>query len=223
MDDGAEDGLDPAVVERVRRDLAELGSDSASAPEVPPDVTARVIAAIRAEPAHTVRRQPLRRLQVFGLVVGLGAVTAGVIVGALMLGRDPAPTYPAGPTAEQITVARPATDIPLPDPQIIELLAQTPDYGPLTDPRAAPHVSTASATVRGQLCSAPSPSICTAGLRCCCCFPVRRPKPWWPWWSNRVVVALTPACWPRQWSLARNLSPGLTGTPRLRLVLHPCR
>ncbi|MGZ5378443.1 MAG: hypothetical protein ACXWD8_10605 [Mycobacterium sp.] len=135
MDDGAEDELDPAVVERVRRDLAELGSDSASAPEVPPDVTARVIAAIRAEPAHTVRRQPLRRLQVFGLVVGLGAVAAGVIVGALMLGRDPAPTYPAGPTAEQITVARPATDIPLPDPQIVELLAQPPDYGPLTDPR----------------------------------------------------------------------------------------
>lgn len=135
MDDGADDELDPAVVERVRRDLAELGSDTASAPAVPPDVTDRVIAAIRAQPAHTVRRQPLRRLQVFGLVVGLGAVAAGVIVGAWMLGRDPAPTYPVGPTAEQITVARPASDIPLPEPQIAALLALPPDYGPLTDPQ----------------------------------------------------------------------------------------
>jgi len=135
VDDGAEDDLDPAVVERVRRDLAELGSDSASAPDVPPDVTAGVIAAIRAEPAHTVRRQPLRRLQVFGLVVGLGAVAAGVIVGAWTLGRDPAPRYPAGPTAEQITVPRPAADIPLPHPQIVELLTQAPDYGPLIEPR----------------------------------------------------------------------------------------
>jgi len=133
--DGTDDDLDPAVVERVRRDLAELGRDSASAPAVPPDVSARVIAAIRAEPAHTVSRQPLRRLQVFGLIVGLGAVAAGVTVGAWMLGRDPAPTYPAGPTANQITVARPATDIPLPHTQIVELLAQPPDYGPLTDPR----------------------------------------------------------------------------------------
>jgi len=132
MDDA--DGLDPVVVERVRRDLAQLGSDAASAPEVPPEVSARVVAAIRAQPAHTVRRQPLRRLQMLGLVIGLGAVTAGVIVGALMLGRDPGPTFPAGPTAQQITVARPPTDIPLPDPQIIELLAQPPDYGPLTDP-----------------------------------------------------------------------------------------
>lgn len=135
MDDGEVEDLDPAVVERVRRDVAKLGSDSASAPEVPPDVTARVIAAIRAEPAHTVRRQPLRRLQVFGLIAGLGAVAAGVILGAVMLGRDPAPTYPAGPTAEQITVERPATDIPLPDPQIVELLERPPDYGPLADPR----------------------------------------------------------------------------------------
>jgi hypothetical protein len=52
-----------------------------------------------------------------------------------MLGRDPAPTYPAGPTAQQITVDRPATAIPLPDSQILALLTQTPDYGPLRDVR----------------------------------------------------------------------------------------
>ncbi|HEX9833651.1 MAG TPA: hypothetical protein VGA66_11305, partial [Mycobacterium sp.] len=78
---------------------------------------------------------PLRRPQLVGLVIGLGAALAGAIVGASMLGRDAAPSYPVGPTAEQITVARPAATIPLPDPQIIGLLSQTPDYGPLTDPQ----------------------------------------------------------------------------------------
>jgi hypothetical protein len=134
MDNGEQDGIDPAVVERVRRDLAELGSDGSSASDVPPDVTARVIAALRAEPAHSVRR-PLRRRHVFVLVVGVGAALAVAIVGALMVSRDPAPTFPAGPTAEQITVARPASTIPLPDPQIVGLLSQAPDYGPLSDPQ----------------------------------------------------------------------------------------
>jgi hypothetical protein len=140
MDNGTGDGLDSAALARVRRDLAELGSDAASAPDVPPDVTARVVAALRAESgpstaAHTVRRPRLRRPQLFGLVVGLGAVLAGAVVGASLLARDPAPTYPVGPTAEQITVARPAATIPLPHPQIIGLLSQSPDYGPLADTR----------------------------------------------------------------------------------------
>jgi hypothetical protein len=140
MDNGTGDGLDPAALDRVRRELGKLGSDAVSAPDVPPAVTARVIAALRAESdsstaAHTVRRPPLRRPQLVGLVIGLGAALAGAIVGASMLGRDAAPSYPVGPTAEQITVARPAATIPLPDPQIIGLLSQTPDYGPLTDPQ----------------------------------------------------------------------------------------
>ena len=132
MDNGTEDGLDPAV-ERVRRDLAELGTDAASAPEVPPEVTARVITALRAEPAHTVRGLPLRRLQIVGLIVGLGALVTGAVVGVTMLGRPDTPRYPVGPTAEKITVDRPA-GVPLPDPQILALLEQPPDYGPLTDP-----------------------------------------------------------------------------------------
>ena len=133
MDNGTEDDLDPAVVERVRRDLAELGSDAASAPDVPPEVTERVLTALRAEPAHTVARPPLRRQQVIGLVVGLGAAVTAVIVGAVMLNRPEPPAFPAGPTAKMLTVDRP-TAIPLPHPQIIELLSRTPDYGPLTDP-----------------------------------------------------------------------------------------
>jgi hypothetical protein len=134
MDNGDQDGLDPAVAERVRRDLADLGSDGSSASDVPPGVTARVIAALRAEPAHTVRR-PLRRLHVFVLVTGVAAALAGAIVGALMLGRDPSSAFPVGPTAKQLTVARPESTLPLPDPQIIGLLSQTPDYGQLSDPQ----------------------------------------------------------------------------------------
>jgi len=134
MDNGTEDDLDPAVVERVRRDLAGLGADEASAADVPAEVTARVVNALRAEPAHTVGLQPLRRLQVIGLVVGLGAIAAAVVVGAAMLGRPDVPTFPVGPTAEKLTVERPA-GIPLPDAQILELLAQDPDYGALADPQ----------------------------------------------------------------------------------------
>jgi hypothetical protein len=133
MDNGADHELDPADLERVRRDLAALGSDEASAPDVPPDVIARVMTALRAEPAHSSRRPPLRRHQVLGLVVGLGAILAGVVVGALMLARDPAPTLSPGPTAQQITVSRPADAIPLPMPEIVGLLTQAPDYGPLRD------------------------------------------------------------------------------------------
>ena len=133
MDNGMDRGLDPAVVKRVRRDLAELGSDVSSAPDVPPDVTARVVAALRAEPAHSVRRPPLRRLQMLGLVVGLGAALTGGVVGAAMLARAPAPTLSLGPTAQQITVSRPATVIPLPESRIVALLSQPPDYGPLSD------------------------------------------------------------------------------------------
>jgi hypothetical protein len=135
MDDGAqdEDDGDPAVA-RVRRDLAELGSDGASAADVPEHVTSRVVAALRAEPAHTVRRQPLSRPPLFALIVGVGAAVAAVVVGASTVSGDPTPTYPAGPTAEKITVARPAATVPLPEPQILALLTRPPDYGPLSDP-----------------------------------------------------------------------------------------
>jgi hypothetical protein len=128
------------ALDRVRRDLADLGADGVSAPEVAAEVTARIGAALQAAPphrppggpAHLVRHTP--RWQLVGLVAGVGAAVVGGVVGALMLARDPAPTWSAGPTARSITVSRPATDLPLSDPQIIELLSSTPDYGPLADP-----------------------------------------------------------------------------------------
>src|SRR5258705_5416331 len=129
-----------AALARVRRDLADLGTDHASAPDVPAEVTARVGAALQAarphrstrEPAHSVRRAP--RLQVVALVAGVGAAVVGSVLGGLMLTRDPAPTRPAGPTAESITVSRPPGDLPLSNPQIVGLLSRSPDYGPLADP-----------------------------------------------------------------------------------------
>ncbi|MEN3317335.1 MAG: hypothetical protein V7643_736 [Mycobacterium sp.] len=130
-----------ASLDRVRRDLADLGIDEASAPDVPADVTARVGAALQAEPAprspggpaHSLRHTP--RWQLVGLVAGVAAVVVGVVVGGTMLVRDQAPTRSAGPTAQKITVSRPATDLPLSGPQLVDLLSHSPDYGPLADPQ----------------------------------------------------------------------------------------
>ena len=130
-----------AALDRVRRDLAALGAGDATAPDVPAEVTARIGAVLQAEPpprtpggpAHSVRHTP--RWQLVGLVAGVGAAVVGLIVGGVMLVRDPAPTRSAGPTAESITVSRPASDVPLSDPQIVGLLSQRPDYGPLADPK----------------------------------------------------------------------------------------
>jgi hypothetical protein len=126
---------DPAALERVRRDLAELGSAAASAPEVPPAVTARVVAALRAEPAHSIRPPRLHRLQTLALFVGIGAALLAVVLGATMLTRGPEPTFSRGPTADQITVSRPSGAIPLTDPQILDLLSRPADFGPLADPQ----------------------------------------------------------------------------------------
>jgi hypothetical protein len=123
-----------AALDRVRRDLADLGADLASAPEVPAAVTARIGAALRdPTPKHSVRHTP--RWQLIGLVAGVGAAVLGVVIGAVMLARDPAPRWSAGPTAESITVSRPVTELPLPEPEIVGLLSRAPDYGPLADPQ----------------------------------------------------------------------------------------
>jgi hypothetical protein len=126
MDDDAHD--------QVRRDLADLGVDEASAPEVPAAVSARIGAALRAAsdaPAHSMRRVP--RWQRVALAAGACAAVVGAVIGVAMLTRDPAPAFSTGPTARSIT--RSATDLPLSNPQIVGLLSQRPDYGPLADPQ----------------------------------------------------------------------------------------
>jgi hypothetical protein len=135
MDSGAGHEPDPAAIDRVRRDLAELGTDAASAPEVPAAVTARVSAALRAasQPAAHAVRLPVPRLQQVGLIIGIAAAVAGIVGGGLTLARDPAPPWSAGPTAKSITVSRPGPEIPLSDPQLVAVLSRSPDYGPLAD------------------------------------------------------------------------------------------
>ncbi len=114
----------------------ELEADADSAPDVPPLVTSRVVAALRSQPAHSVHRPRLGRLQVVGLIVGLGAALIAAIVGAVMLSRGPAPTYcPRADGRAHHRVSRPAADIPLSDAQILGLLSHPPDYGPLADPQ----------------------------------------------------------------------------------------
>ena len=134
--DGTDDATDPAI-ERVRRELALLGRDAASAPEVPAEVTARISAALRkaGRPAHSVPRPPVRRAPLIGLVIGLLAVLTGVVVGAAMLMRSPSPRFPPGPTAHSITVLRPADAFALTASEVTALLSTAPDYGPLSDPR----------------------------------------------------------------------------------------
>jgi hypothetical protein len=126
-------GHDDAAIERVRRELALLGRDHASAPEVPAEVTARIDAALRSGPAHGIPRPRLRRWQVAALVIGLAGAVVGVALAASMLLRTPAPSFPAGPTAQSITVSRPA--FPLDSAQVLALTTTAPDFGPLSDSR----------------------------------------------------------------------------------------
>ena len=130
-----------SALDRVRRDLADLGADQGTAPDVPAEVTARVGAALQAappphrpggQPTHSVRHTP--RWQRVALVSGVGAAVVGAVVGGVMLVREPALTRSLGPTAKSITVSRP-TNLPLSNPQIVGLLSRSPDYGPLTDPQ----------------------------------------------------------------------------------------
>lgn len=125
-----------ATLDRVRRDLVALGSDATSAPDVPPEVTARVVAALRSQPpptpaaAHGGRRVRFRTL---AAAAGLIAVVAAGVVDTTMLVRDDS-SRPGTDTAVS-TVARSGGGVPLPDAQILALLTQSPDLDSLADPQ----------------------------------------------------------------------------------------
>ncbi|CAN3131819.1 hypothetical protein ACNUDN_28295 [Mycobacterium sp. smrl_JER01] len=122
----------------VRRELARLGRDSGSAPQVPPEVTARIGAALRAAShgrAHTPSRPRLSGAQRAGLLAAISAVAAGVIVAVMSFSRPDAPTFPASPTASHITVSGPADPFPLSDVEVLAALGTAPDLGPLADAR----------------------------------------------------------------------------------------
>ncbi|HEY1841925.1 MAG TPA: hypothetical protein VGG53_17205 [Mycobacterium sp.] len=132
------------ALNRVRREVAALGSDPSSAPDIDHTVVDRVGAALRAqrpEPghsgaAHTVGRGRLpRSARLAVAVAGLVAAAAAAWLGTTALITAPAPMPSRPTTIEHITVSRPPQSIPLSDQQILALLDREPDFGPLTDQR----------------------------------------------------------------------------------------
>ena len=129
---------------RVRHDIAALGTDASSAPEVAPQVVDSVTAALRAErpersqrhAAHTARPGRLpRSARVAVAIAGLAAAAAAVWLGTAALITAPPPTPSRPTTVEHITVSRPPMTIPLSDQQILALLDGQPDPGPFADPQ----------------------------------------------------------------------------------------
>ncbi len=132
------------ALNRVRRDVAELGTDAASAPDVPPGLVDGIAAALRVErpqrsrlrAAHTIQPGGLpHRARVAIAVAGLAAAAVAVWLGTQALITAPAPTPSRPTTAEHITVSRPPMTIPLSDQQIVALLDEKPDFGPFADPQ----------------------------------------------------------------------------------------
>ena len=138
-DPGAQQTID--ALNRVRRDVAALGSDASSAPAVAPAVVDGIGAALRPEPdrsrpAHTVRSGRLpRSARIAVAVAGLAAAVVAVWLGTAALITAPTPTPSRPTTVEHITVSRPPVMIPMSDQQILTLLDRRPDFGPLSDPQ----------------------------------------------------------------------------------------
>jgi hypothetical protein len=131
------------ALNRVRREVAALGSDPASAPDVDSAVVDRIAASLRERrpgparsgAAHTVQRGGLARPARLA-VAAAGLVAIAVLVwlgtGALITAPPSTPSRPT--TIEHITVSRAPATIPLSDQQILALLDTQPDFGALTDP-----------------------------------------------------------------------------------------
>jgi hypothetical protein len=138
-----------AALDRARRDVANLGVDAASAPDVPAGVAARVGAELRSLPAPAnevvdrraaatahAARAPAFGVRTAAAGAGVAAVLAAAAIGATMLIRGgPDHRFDTGPSASSITVARPPGGVPLPDREIFELLGRAPELGTLSDPQ----------------------------------------------------------------------------------------
>ncbi|HME77887.1 MAG TPA: hypothetical protein VKI00_20235 [Mycobacterium sp.] len=131
------------ALNRVRRHIAALGADATSAPDVAPAVVDRIASALHAErpvrAKHAIRpgRLPRPARITVGLagLVGLAAAAVAAWLGTAALITAPPPTPSRPTTAEHITVSRPPATIPLSDQQILALLDNQPDFGPLADPQ----------------------------------------------------------------------------------------
>jgi len=130
------------ALNQVRRDVAAVGADPASAPDAPPEVIARITAALGSVrpsgslgggAAHSARPH-LRPGRVAAGVAGLCAVLASIGIGTAALINAPTPIPSTSVTAEHITVSTPPMVVPLSQVEILGLLDHSPDYGPLNDP-----------------------------------------------------------------------------------------
>jgi hypothetical protein len=134
------------ALNQVRRDVAALGADPASAPEPPAETTGRISEALRsADPVgpadggsprvvtHAARPH-LRPARVAAGVAGVAAVLAAIGFGTAALVNEPAPAPSTPTTALHITVSTPPPAIPLSAAEIAALLGRAPEYGPLADP-----------------------------------------------------------------------------------------
>lgn len=124
------------ALHQVRRDVAAVGADPASAPEPPATTTARIASALRDEragPAAHSARPGTRPAKILAGVAGICAAFAAVGFGtsALLHEQPSAPSMPT--TIEHITVSTPPMTIPLSSAEISGLLGHSPDYGPLAD------------------------------------------------------------------------------------------
>jgi hypothetical protein len=126
------------ALNQVRRDVTALGSDAASAPPVDPTIVDGIAAGLRGAPtgaAHAVHRGRFPRpARLAFAAAGLGAAAAAAWLGVSALTTAPSPVPSRPTTIDHITVSRPPQTIPLSDEQILTLLDQAPDLGPLTDP-----------------------------------------------------------------------------------------
>jgi hypothetical protein len=123
------------ALNRVRRDVAALGSDPSSAPPVASEVVDGIAAALGGA-AHAVRRKQFPRpTRLAFAAAGLAAAATAAWLGVSALITPPAPMPSRPTTIEHITVSRPPQTIPLSDQQIVALLDREPDFGPLTDAR----------------------------------------------------------------------------------------
>jgi hypothetical protein len=94
----------------------------------------QVVAPRRGTSAVHSARPPGTTLRLAGAVAGIAAVAMAVGLGTAALFRTPdAPVASTLSTARYITVSAPPAVIPLTGPQIVDLLAQPPDFGALSD------------------------------------------------------------------------------------------
>lgn len=123
-----------AALDRVRREVAALGVDAESAPDIPATVTARVGTALRSLPTPVVD-PPVSQWRGTAAIAGVLAAIAAVGVGSAMLLAKADPSQ-AGVTASSTTSPpRAMGGVPLPDGEILALLAQPADPGALAAPQ----------------------------------------------------------------------------------------